>query len=94
VSRWWHWQISPQPRCGVAESVRFSSRASDFIIGAGSFYLGCIFVGVQVRFLFLCAVSGDDGFVRNVLASSLRRGGSYESSRFCGDSFSSRRPLR
>jgi hypothetical protein len=36
---------SPQPRCGVAGCVRFSSRASNFVIGAGSFYLGCIFVG-------------------------------------------------
>jgi hypothetical protein len=68
----------------VSPGVRFSSRANDFIVGAGSFYLGCIFVGVQVRFLFLRGVSGDDGFVRNVLVSSLRRGGSCESSRFCG----------
>jgi hypothetical protein len=56
--------------------VRFSSQASDFVIGVGSLYLGCIFVGVQVRFLFLRAFSNDDGFVRIVLASSLRRGGS------------------
>jgi hypothetical protein len=79
-----HRLIRPQPRCGVAGCVRFSSQASDFVVGAGSFYLSCIFVGVQVRFLFLRAVSGDDGFMRNVLTSSLRRGGSCESSRFCG----------
>jgi hypothetical protein len=76
--------ISPQPWCGVAGCVRFSSRASDFVVGAGSFYLGCIFVVVQVRFLFFRAVSDDDGFVRNVVASSLQRGGSCECSRFCG----------
>jgi hypothetical protein len=79
-----HRLIRPQPRCSVAGCVRFSSQASDFVVGAGSFYLSCIFVSVQVRFLFLRAVSGDDGFVRNVLASSLRRGGNCESSRFCG----------
>jgi hypothetical protein len=50
---------------------RFSSRASDFVVGAGNLYLSCIFVSVQVRILFLRTFSGDDGFVRIALASSL-----------------------
>jgi hypothetical protein len=39
-----HRLISPQPRCGVAGCVRFSSRVSDFVVGAGSFYLVSLLV--------------------------------------------------
>jgi hypothetical protein len=60
-----------------------------FVLAYGSEDLfDCIFVGEHVSFLFLHAISDDDGFVRTVLAASLRMGGCCESSRFCGVIFS------
>jgi hypothetical protein len=44
------------------------------------FLLGCVFVGEQIRSVFLWAISDGDGCGRPLLASSLRRGGSFESS--------------
>ena len=62
--------------------------------GGGGALFGVLPVALQVSFCFLRAKAGDGdattdgGFVRKGLASSLRRGGCYKSSPFCGIHFS------